>query len=62
MPSFKKFLALNQNDATTKTYGTPMGASTTGVEAHSHYFTPFYVQRGANGIPSSGTYFYNYKK
>ena len=33
-----------------------MGASTTGVEAHSHYFTPFYVQRGANGIPSSGTY------
>lgn len=51
MPGFSNFFALNQNNSTTKTYGTPMGPNTDGSKVYSAHFKPFYYQ--STTAPSS---------
>ena len=48
MPGYSNF-ALNQNNSTTTTYGTPMGPNTDGSKVYSAYFKPFYYQSSTTG-------------
>ena len=49
MSGYQEFFALNQNNATTKTYGTPSGPNTDGSNVYSYHFKPFYYKSTGAG-------------